>query len=142
MISVTDIPLKSPGFVRRIAVAAYDGLLVLAVLFIAALIFIVGFGSAVEAPRRYFFQAYLLVVMSAYFIWFWIHGGQTLAMKTWHVRLVTITDGSVPVKIALLRFTLATAGLVFFGAGWWWMLFDRESCTLHDRLSGTRLVVS
>lgn len=113
----------------------------LAVLFVAAFVFIVVFGSAVDTPRRYFFQVYLLVVVATYFTWFWVHGGQTLAMKTWHIRLVTVADASVSVKTAVLRFILAAVGLAFFGAGWWWMLFDRESRTLHDRLTGTRLVI-
>lgn len=140
MISVTDLP-ESPGTFRRIATAAYEGLLLLAIMFVAAFIFITIFGTALEGARRHIFQIYLLLVVSAYFTWFWVHGGQTLAMKTWRIRLVSIANGHIPVKIALLRFALASAGLAFFGAGWWWMLFDREGCTLHDRLAGTRLVV-
>src|SRR3989338_5665172 len=134
--------LKSPSLARRLAAGAYDGLLLLALLFAAAFAFIVLFGSAVEPPRRYAFQAYLLAVVAAYFTWFWIHGGQTLAMKTWRLRLVTASGGAVAVKPALLRFLLAFAGLAFFGAGWWWALFDREVCFLHDRIAGTRLVLT
>lgn len=134
--------LNPPGLIRRLAAAAYDALLLLAVLFVAAFLFITIFGSAVEPPRRHFFQAYLLAVIALYFIWFWTHGGQTLAMKTWRIRLVAMDGGDVPIKIALLRFFLAFAGLAFFGAGWWWMLFDREHCSLHDRLTGTRVVLA
>lgn len=132
---------NSPGLLRRLAAAVYDALLLLAVLFVAAFFFIFIFGSAVEIPRRYFFQAYLLFVMGLYFVWFWTHGGQTLAMKTWRIRLVAMDGGAVRWKTALLRFLLAFAGLMFFGAGWWWMLFDREDCPLHDRLTGTRVVL-
>ena len=31
--------------------------------------------------------------MTAYFVWCWSHGGQTLAMKTWRLQLVN-KDGS------------------------------------------------
>ena len=133
--------MGSPGILRRLAAAAYDGLLLLAILFVAAVVFIFLFGSAVEPPRRYLFQAYLLSVMAAYFVWFWTHGGQTLAMRTWHIRLLTAEGGEVRVRVALIRFALACAGLGFFGAGWWWAWFDREQCFLHDRLAGTRLVL-
>jgi len=133
--------LKHPSLVRRLAAGAYDGLLLLALLFAAAFAFIALFGSAVEPPRRYAFQAYLLAVMAVYFTWFWTHGGQTLAMKTWRLRLVSASGRPVTVKQALQRFLLAFAGLAFFGAGWWWALFDREGCFLHDRIVGTRLVL-
>jgi uncharacterized RDD family membrane protein YckC len=133
--------LKSPGLIRRLAAGLYDGLLLLAILFAAGFVFIVLFGSAVYPPMRHVFQIYLLVVMAAYFTWFWIHGGQTLAMKTWHLRLVSSNGGAVPVQKALLRFLLAFAGLSLLGAGWWWALFDREGCFLHDRLAGTRVIL-
>ena len=32
-------------------------------------------------------QAFMFVVLGIYFVWFWSRG-QTLAMKTWHIRLV------------------------------------------------------
>jgi uncharacterized RDD family membrane protein YckC len=124
----------------RLTAGTYDALLVLAVLFAAAFVYIALFGSAVETPRRYFFQAYLFTVLASYFTWFWVHGGQTLAMKTWHLRLVAVDGGAISAKAALLRFLLVAGGLVFFGAGWWWMLFDRENCPLHDRLTGTRVI--
>jgi len=134
--------LNSPGILRRLAAALYDALLLLAVLFVAALVFILVFGSAVEPPRRHFFQAYLLTIIGTYFIWFWTHGGQTLAMKTWRIRLHLVNGDRIALKTALLRFVIAFAGLAFFGAGWWWMLFDREHCPLHDRLTGTRLLLN
>lgn len=140
MTSATDA-LKFPGIVRRIAAAAYDGLLAAAILFGAAALFVGVFGSALDGMRRHFFQAYLMSVMAAYFSWSWVNGGQTLAMKTWHLRLVSVDNGRVSMAAALSRFALAAAGLAFFGAGWWWMLFDRDGCTLHDRLTGTRLVM-
>lgn len=140
MISVTS--LKSASLSRRIASGAYDLLLLLAVLFVAAFLFLALFGSAVEHPRRYFFQVYLLLVSGVYFSWFWTHGGQTLAMKTWRLRLVTMNGNPLSLCQAYIRFALAATGLAFFGAGWWWALFDRENCLLHDRLMGTRLVLT
>jgi uncharacterized RDD family membrane protein YckC len=128
--------------IRRLAAGVYDGLLLSAILLAAGFVFIVLFGSAVHPPLRYVFQTYLLAVMGVYFTWFWVHGGQTLAMKTWHLRLVVADGRAVPVQKALLRFLLAFAGLVLLGAGWWWALFDREGCFLHDRLAGTRVILS
>ena len=46
----------------------------------------------------------MLVVAAAYFVGFWSHGGQTLPMKTWHIRLVR-EDGS---KIGIARVVIRT----------------------------------
>jgi uncharacterized RDD family membrane protein YckC len=132
--------LELAGITRRLIAGAYDLLLLLAVLFVAAFIFLFLFGSAVEPPRRYFFQAYLLLVSGSYFGWFWLHGGQTLAMKTWRLHLVSVDGAPLSLQQCFIRFLLAVAGLAFFGAGWWWALFDREGCLLHDRIAGTRLM--
>ena len=37
---------------------------------------------------RHGLQAFLFLALAVYFVWFWSHGGQTVAMKTWHIRLV------------------------------------------------------
>lgn len=139
--TILVISLKFANLPRRLASGAYDLLLLLAVLFTAAFLFLVLFGSAVEPPRRYFFQVYMLVVSGAYFGWFWLHGGQTLAMKTWRLRLVAMNGNALTVRQAIIRFVLAAGGLLFFGAGWWWSFLDRDGCFLHDRLAGTRLVL-
>lgn len=133
--------MNTPGIWRRLAAAVYDALLLLAVLFVAAFVFLFIFGSAEAPPRRLLFQLYLLAVCATYFLWFWTHGGQTLAMRTWHLRLVDIGGGKVGIGQAALRFVLAGLGLALLGAGWWWALFDRDRCFLHDRFAGTRLVL-
>lgn len=119
----------------------YDGLLLLAILFVATAVFLIAFGQATGSPIRYFFQGYLWLVAGLYFIWHWIHGGQTLAMQTWKIRLVDYLGQPITPFRAIGRYLLAALGLVFFGAGLFWALFDRENLFLHDRLAGTRLVM-
>ena len=89
---------------------------------------------------RYLLQVSLYLVSAAYFLWCWLHGGQTLAMQTWRIRLVDIEGGIIFPGQAIKRYLLASAGLIFFGAGFLWALFDRDSLFLHDRLLGTRLI--
>lgn len=86
--------------------------------------------------------AHLLLIFLAYFVWFWRHGGQTLAMQTWKIRLVSALNGEiVTLPQALARFVLCWPSLCFFGAGLIWAVFDRDRQFLHDRLAGTRLVI-
>lgn len=117
----------------------YELLLVIALLFVAALIY-----TLLRDPRApggmIYFQAYLLLVVAGYFLWFWTHGGRTLAMKTWRLRLVAADGGPVSLKQALLRFLLAAIGVSCFGIGILWAWFDADRQFLHDRLAGTRLI--
>ena len=52
-------------------------------------------------------QLFLLAVLAIYFTWFWSHGGQTVAMRAWHVRLVDTAGRPVSQLRALARFALA-----------------------------------
>lgn len=128
----------SPGFSRRIASLLYDGLLLTAILFLATLVFVVLCGDATGLPKRYFLQAYLWLVAGAYFVWSWVRGGQTLAMQTWHIRVVDKAGGNLNKRQAMKRYILATS---FFGAGFLWALLDSEGLYLHDRLTGSRLIL-
>lgn len=83
---------------------------------------------------------HVFLVMGIYFIWYWRHGGQTLAMQTWKIRVVG-GDGETPSNGQLcLRYFLSWPSLLFYGAGVFWALLDRDRQFLHDRLAGTRIV--
>ncbi|SEN17120.1 RDD family protein [Nitrosomonas marina] len=129
-----------PGFWRRLVSLFYEFLILLAVIFIASFIFHLIFR---DANAYYFiplYQFYLLIIMGYYFIWFWTHGGQTLAMQTWKIRVVTANGDNLDKRAAITRYLLAVIGVLLFGVGMFWALFDRDHQYLHDRLAGTRLV--
>jgi uncharacterized RDD family membrane protein YckC len=132
-------PTPAP-FLTRIAAMVYELLLVAAVLFVASLPFLYLVGNAQSGWQRHLFQAYILLVLFAYFSAFWLRSGQTLAMKTWRIRLINPDGAPLTLKQAALRFTLALFGLLLAGAGFWWALFDRDRQFFHDRIVGTRLV--
>lgn len=132
-------PLPAP-FLVRIAAMIYESLLVTAVVFVAALPFLYLVGNAEAGWRHHVFQLYLVGILFAYFSMFWLRSGQTLAMKTWRIRLVNADGGTLTFKQAVLRFFLALLGLLLAGAGFWWALFDRDRQFLHDRIVGTRLI--
>jgi uncharacterized RDD family membrane protein YckC len=124
---------------RRLAALVYEALLT-ALLLVAGFL-VVGFSrQGAVGPWRLLYQAYYLAVAAAYFSWFWSHGRRTLAMKTWHLRLLTASGQPLTPIRALWRFLLAAVGLGAFGVGLLWAIFDRDRLFLHDRLAGTRLV--
>ncbi len=124
----------------RFAVMVYEALLVTAVVFVASFIIIPVVGEMQAPWQRHLFQFYLLGVLFAYFSAFWLRSGQTLAMKTWRIRLVQQNGDTLTFRQALLRFALAWMSLLLLGAGFWWAFFDRDRQFLHDRILGTRLV--
>ena len=132
-------PTPAPLLIR-FAVMVYELLLVTAVVFVASLPFLYLVGNAQTGWRHYVFQLYLVSVLFAYFSAFWLRSGQTLAMKTWRIRLVNPDGKPISRKQAALRFILALLGLALAGAGFWWALFDRDRQFFHDRVAGTRVV--
>jgi uncharacterized RDD family membrane protein YckC len=124
----------TPSLARRLAAMVYEAFLIFAVAFFAAWIFFFASGArdaTSGAPRREL-QLFILVVLAAYFLWCWLRGGQTLAMRAWRIRLVDVTP-----RKALIRFLLAAALLPLSIL---WALVDRDHQFLHDRLAGTRLI--
>jgi uncharacterized RDD family membrane protein YckC len=124
----------TPGLARRLAAMLYEAFLMFAVAFFAAWLFFFASGArdATSGWLRSELQVFIVAMLAAYFLWCWLRGGQTLAMRAWRIRLVEVTPAR-----ALVRFTLAAALLPLSIL---WALVDRDRQFLHDRLAGTRLI--
>jgi len=131
----------APGISRRLASMLYEAILLFAVAFLATWLFQFAAGTMrIEGWRTHLLQLFLLAVFAAYFLWCWLRGGQTLAMKTWRIRLVARKDhGRVSPAAALLRFACSLV-LVPSLVGIAWAYVDRDRQFLHDRLAGTLLL--
>ncbi len=127
---------------RRLGAALYDALLLFGVLFVVALPFTVLAGITWGDPRYPLLQFVLYAVVYLYFGWFWTHGGQTLGMKTWRVRLVRRDGGRVDWLQVTVRLGVALLSWAAFGAGFLWALLNRRRATWHDLASGTELVMA
>jgi uncharacterized RDD family membrane protein YckC len=133
-------PPRRVGLLRRFASIGYEAILLTPVLFIAAWLFLT-MTQAVRTPAVHaLFQLWLLAVLAVYFVYCWRHGGQTLAMKTWHIRVARRDGSALSTREAFARFLLALWSLGLLGAGFWWGFLDRDRQFLHDRLVGTRLL--
>lgn len=130
-----------PGIFRRLTCMLYESLLLLGVLSVTFMVphLILGMGFKLAFPG-WVLLGHVFAVLGAYFIWYWSHGGQTLAMQTWKIQLTTATGSHPTPARMLLRYALAWPSVVYFGVGLIWALFDRDRQFLHDRLAGTRLV--
>jgi uncharacterized RDD family membrane protein YckC len=132
----------TPGIGRRLLSLVYEILLLIAVILLAG-----GTAAALAqitspAYTRPITQTIAIAACAAYFAWQWHSRGQTLPMKTWRMRLETADGMRLTIPRALLRTALATAGYLLLGLSVIWAFIDRDRQFLHDRLAGTRLVVS
>lgn len=133
----------TPSLWRRLAAIFYDFWLVAALWLLGATAdtFVragLGLGSTeVHLPL----QLYLLLSPAAFFCWFWTHGGQTLGMRAWRLKLLDGEGNPVTLRLSMIRFGAALLSTLPLGLGYLWVLFDRDGLAWHDRLSGTRLVL-
>lgn len=155
--------LRAPGLARRMACFLYEGVLLFGLLMVA------GIGYGIVTNQRHALvgatglQMFLFLVLGAYFVWFWSRHGQTLAMRTWHIRLLTRTGQPVGRWRAVCRylltwlwfvpallllqvsgltgaapaFTALAVGVLTYAA-LAWLRPDRQFW--HDAACGTRLV--
>jgi uncharacterized RDD family membrane protein YckC len=164
-VAAADLPPVAPSLRRRLACFVYEGVLLFGVLMMAGYLFSTLTQQRHGLAHRHGLQLFLFVVLGIYFVFFWSHGGQTVAMKAWRIRVVDRHGHPLSQPRALLRYLLswlwflpawiATAALrtpsagVMFGAMFAgvlaWALLSRVHPTrqfLHDAMSGTCLVTT
>lgn len=138
-------PYPPAGLARRLAALLYDSLLLVALWFVSSALFLAASGGLLAAPDRpqwllYGFRLALLLVAFGFYGWFWTHGGQTLGMRAWRLKLVSLDGGPVRLSAAIRRLLAALVSSAALGLGFLWVWVDRDGCAWHDRLSGTRVV--
>ena len=154
---------STPTLKRRMACWLYEGMLLFGVVFIAGYLFGTLSQTRNAMDNRHGLQAFIFLVFGIYFVWFWSKG-QTLAMKTWHIRVVDLNGQALTQQRALVRYVLSWVWIlpplaviwplspsggetsVLF-LGWvavWAVLsrFQRDGQFWHDAWAGTRLVNS
>ena len=139
----------------------YEGMLMFGVVFLAGYLFSSLSQTRNAMDNRHALQTFLFVIFGIYFVWFWAKG-QTLAMKTWDIRVVDVLGQPITQTRALLRYALswfwflppllgswllnlsAVQGgvLAFIWVVVWAVLarFHPQKQFWHDAFAGTRLV--
>ena len=153
--------LQAPSLRRRLASWLYEGILLFGVVFLSGYLFSALTQSRHALTNRLPLMAFLFVILGVYFTWFG-YKGQTLAMKTWHIRLVNAYGRPLTQLRALLRYLLSwvwflpsllvahwaslppgETGVIVLGWVLVWALLSRfhpQRQFWHDALAGTRLV--
>lgn len=125
---------------KLFAACIYELLLLLALWMLCTWVFVRLFGDATTGNKRYALQFLLWVLTGAYFVLCWHKSGQTLATKTWKIKLVNLQNNTLSLQQALVRYALASALTLAGGLSVFWMLVDKDRLFLHDRLLKTRFI--
>ena len=125
---------------RLFAACVYELLLLLALWMLCTWIFVSLLGDATSHYKRTFLQLFLWLVTGAYFVWCWTKTGQTLATKTWKIKLVNQLNINLNKRQAMIRYALASASILACGLGFIWALVDKDRLFLHDRLLKMRYI--
>lgn len=148
---------------RRMAAFIYEGVLLFGLVMAVGALYSIAVGQHHGLQGREGMMAAQFIALAAYFMWFWTHGGQTLAMRTWQIRLLNAAGGPISPWQALTRFLLSwlwfmPAWLGAWLAGWHqskyllggmlvWALFYAgisrllpQQQFLHDLICRTRVI--
>jgi len=156
----------TPSVARRMACFVYEATLLFGLALIPGVlgaVFVAQTGQRHPLQGDTALRVYALVLYGVYFVWLWSRRGQTLAMQTWRIRLVSADGTPVSQARALARYVACccawfgpatmvssalhwpparSLGAVAAGIAGWALLalLEPERQFWHDRLCGTRLV--
>jgi uncharacterized RDD family membrane protein YckC len=140
-IAASPTPSLQPApLLRRIAAFCYDLLVLVALMATFTLIAVLVRGGREIEPGSGWFEACLGAITTLFFCGFWVHGGQTLGMRAWRIRVVTADGGELHWPRAAARFGAAILALLPAGLGLWWSVLDSDRRGWHDRWTATRVV--
>ena len=146
-----DAQRPSAGLLRRLAALLYDAFLVVSIWMILGFMlqFIVGPDTSQLVDGRVETNPVLDVIVfigevgsaATFYIWFWMRTGQTLGMIAWRIKTISADGGMINFRQGVLRWLLAWPSFVCCGVGYLWLYIDRNGDALHDRFSGTRVIL-
>ncbi|MEO8672544.1 MAG: RDD family protein [Tahibacter sp.] len=136
-------PMPNAPIWRRLAAGIYDILPLLALWFCAgaaAELLTAGTLDTHRMDHKLLLQSLLLLPTALYFVLSWMRGGQTIGMRAWRLRVVSIDAPTLSGTRATVRFLMALVSLLPAGLGIWWMLIDPQRRAWHDMVAHTRVI--
>jgi len=80
------------------------------------------------------------LVALAYFAGMWAWKGTTIGGIVLNLKVVRLDDQPVTFVVALVRGLASAFSVIVLFLGFFWMIWDREKQTWHDKIAGTVVV--
>lgn len=122
---------QAPSLRRRMAAFVYEGTLLFGVVMLFGMVYSISIGQRHALYARHGLEAFVFLALGWYFSWFWSKGGQTLAMKTWKVRLVSTSGRPISQPQALLRYVVS----------WIWFMPGLLLAYLHQGHTAAQIMI-
>ena len=126
---------------RRLAAAVYDIFLIFALLLLGTGVALLINKGQSFGTNHFLFTFYLISIVGFFYCWFWTHGGQTLGMQAWKIKVVTNHLKPLTWAVAIKRFIVSVPSVCFFGLGYLISFFNKNKRSMHDFASGTRVIL-
>jgi len=162
---MSNIDKPDASVLKRLYALIYDGLLLVAIDLVVVLLpasFLITFKQVDTHSSSYLVSVIggILLTHLLFYGWFWTHGGQTLGMRAWKLKLISTNDGgTINWLQALKRFLLGlpawlllvlaaldlfstgrtvNTALILFGLLWWVM--DNRAGLWRETISHSRMI--
>lgn len=129
MSAAVDTGATPPGLARRLAALLYEGVLLFGVVFFTGMLYSVLTRQQHAMQGRTGMGLVIFLSVGLYFVGFWTKSGQTLPMKTWHLRVVRADGRPLGWGRAVLRYLLS----------WLWFLPALVSVDLLELHGGAAI---
>lgn len=150
-IQATEHDLPSAPLLKRLLALGYDvlilGALSIAYWAVATLIMVVILGT--DAHKEYlpmqkghWFDVGWILTIIGFYWFFWVHGGQTIGMRAWRLKLISCDMQRLKHSQCLTRVAVAPLSVAAFGLGYWWCFTNKKRATWQDLASRTRVVLT
>ena len=152
---------------RRLAAMVYDSLLIFSILVIVGLTTLPFTNGLGISRDNIFIRLYIFSALFVFLGWFWTHGGQTLGMRAWKLKLVQVDGHPVSWPLALfyylvslpmwgfLIFVIAVnAGIIpapallanaphwlLYGLAFSWFVIDHLPNNWRERISKLKMIL-
>lgn len=119
----------------RLAAMLYDAFIILAVWVFTIVLLVTVTGDSVVGA---WVQSLLFLELFVFFVYFWVHKGQTIGMLAWRLRLVSPEPFTL--RQAFYRFLGAIASFLTLGLGYFWIWIDPDRRSWSDIVSNSYIV--
>jgi uncharacterized RDD family membrane protein YckC len=134
--------MQTAGFLRRVLALIYDSLVIVGIVLFLTLVLVLFNGSYAESGSFASFLQFFILIFSGpiFYSYFWLNKGQTIGMQAWKIRLISINETKLNAKQTFIRCLISVISFLFFGIGYFWILYDKNNLSWSDIVTKTKIV--
>jgi uncharacterized RDD family membrane protein YckC len=138
---VSSQNIKFPTKSRQLCSLGYECITTVTLIFIIGFMTSAIFGSSPSTTLRFILASAIILGISSYYVFCWVTSGQSLAQKSWGLRITNDSGTQVSMRTACKRFLLSTLfNLTMIAPAI--LLFTKHNQYPQDQLLNTQVTVN